>query len=568
MKITNTGRIRNIAFTIGAVLTVAASGSTAGAMTNAVADDVMDTLYTMRSAYRSSYAPADWKKKQFGYDLEAEFKKAVQAVQAKPDLTVAEARPIFKDFIYSMKDYHTSISFASTEKAVLPFTVKNVGDRYFIMHIDRVKLSEKAFPFKVGDELITFDGKPVKEAIADIEDNTGDNVPETDRSVAALRLTTREASRGYLKIPQGPLVVGVQKKGSSTVQNLQLLWDYTPEKIGPRVNWSTTFNRESSNLLLPKMDVDIATNSPNLDNPYDLGAKQTFTPDLGLKIWEAPKENEFYAYIYKAPNGRLVGYLRLPRYTMKDYNKSVKDFETVIKHFESLTDALVIDQVNNPGGSVFYLYALVGMLADQPMQTPRHMMTITQEDVADAANLAEKFKDVKNDEDAVKALAGEDMHGYPITYQTAQFAINYANFFVSEWNAGHKRTAPYWIGGVDQINPNPTHYTKPILVLVNNLCFSGGDFFPGTLQDNKRAVIMGSRTAGAGGYVRSVKVPNNVGIVQFRTTGSLAERVQGNPLENLGVTPDVPYEMTVDDMQDNYKPYVKAVNEQVVKMIK
>ena len=34
-----------------------------------VADDVLGTLYGMRTAYRSSYAPADWKKKISGYDL-------------------------------------------------------------------------------------------------------------------------------------------------------------------------------------------------------------------------------------------------------------------------------------------------------------------------------------------------------------------------------------------------------------------------------------------------------------------------------------------------------------------
>ena len=79
---------------------------------------------------------------------------------------------------------------------------------------------------------------------------------------------------------------------------------------------------------------------------------------------------------------------------------------------------------------------------------------------------------------------------------------------------------------------------------------------------------MGSRTAGAGGYVKEIKIPNSVGVKAFRTTASIAERLSGNPIENLGVTPDVTYEHTVDDLQSNYAPYVKAINTTILSLIK
>jgi hypothetical protein len=360
------------------------------------------------------------------------------------------------------------------------------------------------------------------------------------------------------------VMIAVQPQGSNQARELQLLWEHTPESVANRT-WS--FEKEAeSTLFHPVMDVKLG--STVVESPYDLGAKKTYTPDLGVKVWEASKDNSFDAYIYKAPDRRLIGYVRIQGYIMPDYKKAVSDFAAIVRQFEATTDAMVIDQVNNPGGSVFYLYSLVSMLSDHPMKTPRHRMSVDQVDVTDAVKFADKVRKVTNDDEAAAALGDEDLDGYTATYQVARFALNYAEFIKSEWSAGRKLTTPYWIAGVDQINPSPTHYTKPILILINNLDFSGGDFFPTIMQDNQRATIMGSRTAGAGGYVKDIKLPNSVGVASFRTTASIAERVSGNPIENLGVTPDVPYEHTVDDLQSNYAPYVKAINANVLSLIK
>ncbi|MCR4295307.1 MAG: S41 family peptidase, partial [Elusimicrobia bacterium] len=113
------------------------------------------------------------------------------------------------------------------------------------------------------------------------------------------------------------------------------------------------------------------------------------------------------------------------------------------------------------------------------------------------------------------------------------------------------------VSGVDDIDPAPKaeeRYTKPILLLTNALDFSGGDFFPAILQDNQRATILGVRTAGAGGIVRSFSV-NQFGIDRLSATTSLAERPNGKPIENLGVTPEIPYEITARDLRTGFAEY-------------
>lgn len=45
----------------------------------------------------------------------------------------------------------------------------------------------------------------------------------------------------------------------------------------------------------------------------------------------------------------------------------------------------------------------------------------------------------------------------------------------------------------------------------------------------------------------------------FKLTESIAERADLSPLENLGVTPDVPYALTTQDLQYGYQGYKEAV---------
>jgi hypothetical protein len=554
-------------------LAVAAIPNWASAKGN-LADDLIGNLYAMKSVYEATYAPADWKEKFTNYSLNQEFEKAVAAARSNPNLSYADTRLILKNIIYAMRDYHVSISFIATESATLPFTVRSSGDKYYLVYIDRSKLPAENFPFQVGDELVEFGGKPTAEAVNEVQAQFIENVAGTDRATAETRLTNRTAARGLL-IPQGPINLAIKKRGASSISKHQLLWDYVPEKVSPRrsLKYSALSipdepaKVQTSALLKPVMSVSVDPSS-NLDNPYALGTRKSFVPNLGSKVWESGDSNYFDAYIYQAPDRRLIGYIRIASYSTPDYMKATSDFRKIIERFEGSTDALVIDQVNNPGGSVFYLYTLVSMLSDQPMKTPRHRMAITQADVFEALDTIEKLKDVKNDEDAKKALPIAENHGYPSTYEFAQFTLSYSRFIVSEWNAGRKLSEPYWIAGVDQINPDPTHYTKPILLLTNPLDYSGGDFFPAILQDNKRVTIMGTRTAGAGGYVVNAQIPNTLGINFFRVTQSIAERVDGNPIENLGVTPDLPYEMTAEDYTGNYAPYVKAVQNAVIGLIK
>jgi hypothetical protein len=507
--------------------------------------------------YGSVYAPKSWKESHLGWNLPAQVALAQTKLAAAT--TLNQARQAAADLINSTADYHVGFEFYSTEKATLPFQVKTVEGHSLIVYINRDKLGEAAFPFEIGDEVLTMDQMPVAVLKSQFASSLGTNVPETDDALADLYLT-RRAGKANVAVPHGPVTLSVKRAADGSVGTVTLTWEYIPEQLAQATPF---FLRRASTSFFDKRMISpkammYAAAEPQAENTYGLGVKKSFLPNMGERIWESAADNTFDAYIYQNDEGQLIGVVRIFGYIVEDYDKAAKDFAGIIRHFERHTAGMVIDQLNNPGGSVFYLYALASMMSDQALTVPKHSIALTAAEARQCLDVKEMLKDVKNDEDAAKALAGEGS-GLPMTYQIALGIVDYCNLVLAEYQSGKQYSSQYYLWGVDKITPSPTHYTKPVLLLVNQLDFSGGDFFPAIMQDNKRVKILGTRTAGAGGYVLEASFPNNLGLVSVNFTGSIAERVNQNPIENLGVTPDVKVAMTVEDLRNGYVNYLDEV---------
>lgn len=519
------------------------------------------------SLFETAYAPKAWKESHLGWNLQVELSLAQAQLAAAVNMT--EARRAVADFISSTADYHVGYGFYLTETASLPFQVKTVEGKSLIVYIDRTKLSETAFPFQVGDELLTMDQVPVGQTLSQLMKDMGGNIPGTDLALADLGLTRRRAARGDFQVPSGPVTVSVKRASDDFVGTVQLVWDYTPEKLnqgsGVFLKRPTAglFNRQ----MVSARARSFAEAAEATSNTYSIGVKKSFMPDLGARIWEAPADNTFDAYIYKNEEGHLIGVVRIFAYYLDDYLKASKDFETIIAHLEKHTSALIIDQHNNPGGSVFYLYNLASMLSDQALVVPKHRVAAQASDAKECLDELAGLEKIKNDEEANKILTPM-LEGYPGTYQLVLGIQDYCQFLLKEFNSGKTLTEPYYLWGVDKITPSKNPYTKPIVILVNELDFSGGDFFPAILQDNKRVTVVGSRTAGAGGYVLEAKFPNSFGLDSINFTGSIAERVDLKPIENLGVTPDVSLPITVEDVRGGYKHYQNEIRTLVKSLVK
>lgn len=536
---------------------------------------MLNDLESIRNTFDVKYAlAADYKKNRFNLSIDDEFNKIKNEIETNQVSTIKDYQVALKRLFKSFKDYHVGVSFYSTESASLPFRVQSAEGRYFISWIDPKYNMKELYLINVGDELIEFDDVPIQEAINNIKAiDFADPLSETDQIFAEMCLTKRFGCLAH-NVPKGPINVTIKSKGclSQPIKH-KLEWIYFPELISNKFNENEETNHLSSHAFFNKNWCsplnEVLENQNNAQNiftghllesdSYDIettnkffGGQKSFLPYLGESIWCSSNKSFFHAYIFKGPNKKNIGYIRIPDY--KGDEDQVSEFKNVITHFQRHTEALVIDQLNNPGGYGFYMYALLCMLANKPLDLLVERSTLDHQEVFYATEMIYGTKNSKNKKDNIK--------GFPFTPELIKGSLEYAQFIIDQWNAGNKITESHYSYNIDKLYPDPKiHYTKPIVVLINQLDFSAADLFPAILQDNKRAIIFGANTAGAGGAVDKVVYPNMFGIASYSYTSTITERINQQPIENQGVTPDVQYSITVNDLENNYVDYVKAINE-------
>src|SRR5580704_16453429 len=91
------------------------------------------------------------------------------------------------------------------------------------------------------------------------------------------------------------------------------------------------------------------------------------------------------------------------------------------------------------------------------------------------------------------------------------------------------------------VNPRADVFSGPVAVLVDSCSASTSEIFAGGLKDLGRARVFGTRTAAAALPSAFERLPNGDGF-QYAVANYISQG--GQPLEGLGVTPDVMVELT------------------------
>ncbi len=555
---------------------------------------MIEDLQVIKHHFEVGYAPCQWKDESFGWSLERSCQEAKEKILNTPRISTKQFQIILKNFVQTMQDYHVGINFISTEKAVLPFQVKGAANRYFITWVDQYKLPN----IEVGDELIEFNNEPIAAVIAALKKEHGRQTNDlTDQALAEISLTERKGSLGEI-VPKGAVTIKILPKQNNyfKAQTHQLIWSYQAESINNPLDYnlcklSCTKNKVLADYKLTMAPLCRIDNShKSALNPLcdgNLGASKGFLPDLGVILWKNGQNKQlvaksgalkasidWHAYIYNHPSIGPVGYIRIPHYDINEFD--VEEFGKIVSYMEGNTHALIIDQTNNFGGFLNFQYEIASILATKPLLTPHHQLKITQKEVYNAYRELDiiKFFEYQSapadmdwdEENYAKENSKHKIAEIAEGYRRLLFLKNYNESIIEDWNAGQVLTRPTPLLGVDMIHPHARHhYRKPKILLINEMCFSGADIMAAMLQDsntdgNMEALLFGTRTAGAGGFVKTFEFPNRHGIKFCSYTASLAHRANSMKIENVGVSPDLEYAISIADLQNDYEEYVTVLN--------
>lgn len=493
--------------------------------------DRIEDFEQIVSWVREDYGPLLFKQEKLGFDFAkttADFRVRIQNETSDENF-----KYLLSQYVAQFKDAHFSLRYATKATAKLGFTTDLVQGQVVIDEIDHQLLPPEQFPFERGDEVVTWDGVAALDAARDLSRYIGSSYEPTALRSGVYLLASRRASRTPL--PTGASQVTFKRRATGQLQTLSLNWHRQGvEPIGLRQTKKSVAQYPSMPLGLSDMCAE----------------KSRIQPPAAAKIFTGVP---FTAFVFPTLKGP-VGFIRLPHYYPVNElgneiaNERFKQYESVLAEFEKTTVGLIIDQDFNCGGSIVYVNKLFSLFYGKDFEPQRFSFRASVTQVEGLRRQQNKFSPIDD--------------GF----------VEFKNV-VDEIEATQKRglamTAPLPMRGFlevkldlpggNLIRPHTFQYTKPIVLLINEMSGSGGDAFPALMKDFGRARLLGTRTMGAGGHLWDdphLQLKHSGGVISL--TRSLIFRPNGEPLENFGVEPDRKYEITMEDYMNGYQNYLNT----------
>ena len=528
-------------------------------------DQKTSDFMNVAALYDKNYGPYEWKRDALKFDALNVSPWLAKIAATKNDLDFYE---VMISYVASLNDAHDYYATPSNFVARLNFIVDIYDGKLLVDFINRTRLPAAEFPFVIGYELVSLDGKDAQTILDGLlQYNVAAN-PRSTRRLSAQYLTFRPQSSipHATDVPEISTVIFRRPDGN--LETYRIPWTksglpmtsvgkYFPSRA-TRPAKETADNPSDSDTpdymkpLLKLWNCQLPNRAVNgfgaqLPIFFD-GLPSDFTLRLGRFSGDVFFSGTFTSGPY------TIGFIRIPSYAPFNQFVALSNFQKEIAFFQKNTDGLIIDEMRNPGGSVAYLNQLVSLLIPKTWRSLAFEVRATSGWVASISSSYESAK----------------AQGAPQSILDQLLFIK--NAIVSANDANRGRTEPIPLDDlVIDREPatdsagNMLAYDKPLMVLVDEMSASGGDAFAATIQDNNRGPLLGWRTMGAGGNVVGWE-GGDYGLGFIRITQSLMNRK--NPIvtsdyptapyvENIGVRPDIPVDyMTRENLVQGGKPFV------------
>ncbi len=557
------------------------SASSAVHAQNLTSDQKDADFRYLASMYSTYYAPIDWKKQLFNFDALAIQPWLDRVAQTKTDLDFYE---VCVAYVASLHDTHDSFSLPSDFYATLGFSTDVYDGVVLIDSINRNTLPAKDYPFAIGDQLLSVDGRDVQLLLQDFANYASWGNPLAAKRLAASRITSRSQS----VMPHATDVIGtsatvaIQRQGGA-IETYTIPWTVsgTPLSVGPVPSPQTAraprktvremsaeaapdymtelLNAQWSGVLNPEQ---VGLNGFGSRSPLFVGALggAHFTLRLGGK-----SADYFYSGTF-AYEELTIGYIRIPSYSPSSTTAALAQFQKEIAYFNANTDGLIVDEMRNPGGNLCYGESIAAQLIPDYFRATgfrlrpywTRVLGFYNSWISAKANNA-PIAVIDQYELVFKAMLAANTNGQTITGSLPLCTSSLTR-------------APLM-----DADGNVLAYKKQMMMLIDEFSTSTADSVPGMIRDANRAVLYGMRTDGAGG--------NNTTF----DAGSYSEGYAGMTLalqtrkdkhlngdypytdliENTGVWPDLTDDyMTKDNLLQNGAPFLHNVLQHMAAQIR
>lgn len=572
--------------------------------------------------YAKNYGPYELKRDVFGFDLFNLQPWLDQINQSKTDI---EYYDILVNYVASLRDSHDEFTLASTFEAWMHMDGDIYDGKFLIDFVDRTYLPRAKYPFTVGDELVSVDGKPVADLLNTLAPYAvnGSSNPTSRQRLAAATITDRY--QGWYPragdVTDTATIV-VQRQGGAT-ETYTIPWDLfgarivnagltqTPKaktaaqdqefRAGLRRSASRVVRVRGSEMtddgseanswgvwtgepaaVEPDVIPDYMATQVALQNmsaaaapknfalasglsPFD-SLTPAFSPPTGFTLRLGAKSTDLFLSGTFTSGTNKIGFIRIPTFGPASTTLALQQFGTEIQYMQQNTDGLVLDLMGNGGGSICYAGSLASWVIPTTFRGGAQQLRAT---LNWRASFSSSLQSAKN-------------------RNAAQWIIDLYTAYLAEVNSalaenrGMTGALPLCGASFDVAPPvdtkgNVLSYTKPILALTDNFTLSSAEIFTMYLQDNKRATIFGTRTDGGGGNVVSFSSATNYSEGNARVTEGLITRLQPvavpgfptlNYYDGVGIYPDLQQDyMTADNLQTGGTAFVKAFTSAISDLI-
>jgi hypothetical protein len=525
-------------------------------MTKAEASQDLEQLFNY---VHTLYGPYEYKEQRFGYSIAALEDTARSMLGASPGddgfYTAANW------FLTRLNDGHVSLQPGPDSNPITTYEVglvlQPVEGKALVAELFDPSLADEGISY--GDEVTSVDGVSPFDQLSEyekVEPVIGNDVSNQHLIIRAL---IRPGYSAALR-PTAPAAHVEFRRADGSEYSRDLVWRevrtdpvpfvFPPNKL-PALG-KDSFLAQNALMLNAFARGSIATIGATQPFFYNAATSAAFditpvTPNAqmlakyGVDPGAVPADIFSALYSYA---GKSILLIRQSSYDADDSDTRIAYYRAILDQYDDFADGLIVDQTHNPGGSIQYCVDFARLFLSQPGQNFVEAFNTDRTWINDLRGAAASID---------PTLSSEQSQEYELRAAVVEKA----------YDAGQRLAPPQPLYLDKDLPPDPAYvWTKPRLVLIDELAGSCADVFPMLIKRNAAAPLFGRRTMGLGGNVEMVGTLTN-STAQLNLTRGLFTTHRDDEtypkegfVENNGVQPDIEHEITVADFRAGFVDYM------------